>query len=54
MHRIATRLALIATVVVLAATKVAAQQTPTAASEDLQPEAGGEEAVVKRVVGGIM
>jgi len=54
MHRIATRLALIATVVVLAATKVAAQQTPTAASEDLQPEAGGEEAVVKRVVDGIM
>ena len=54
MHRIATRLALIATVVVLAVTKVAAQQTPTAASEDLQPEAGGEEAVVKRVVDGIM
>ena len=54
MHRIATRLALIATVVVLAVTKVAAQQTPSAAGEDLQPEAGGEEAVVKRVVDGIM
>jgi CubicO group peptidase (beta-lactamase class C family) len=54
MHRIATRLALIATVVVLAVTKVAAQQKPSAAGEDLQPEAGGEEAVVKRVVDGIM
>ena len=40
---------LIVTVVVLSVTKVAAQQTPSAAGEDLQPEAGGEEAVAKRL-----
>jgi CubicO group peptidase (beta-lactamase class C family) len=54
MHRIATRFGLIATVALLAAAKVAAQQAPAAAGAHLQPNAGGEAAVVKRVVDGIM
>jgi hypothetical protein len=54
MHRIITRFGLIMTVAVLAAAKVAAQQTPSAAGADLQPNEGGEEAAVKRVVDGIM
>ena len=54
MHRIATRFRLIITVAVLAAAKVVAQQAPSDAGPDLQPNAGGEEAAVKRVVDGIM
>jgi len=45
MHRTSTRFRLIVTVAVLAAAKVAAQQAP---------DAGGEEAAVKRLVDGIM
>ena len=54
MHRIATRLVLIATVVVLAVAKIAAQEEPSAAGQNLQSETGGEEAAVKRVVDSIM
>ena len=54
MHRIATRVGLILTVALLAAAKVDAQQAPSAASPRLQPDDGGEAAVVKRVVDGIM
>jgi CubicO group peptidase (beta-lactamase class C family) len=44
---------LIVTVAVLVAAKVAAQQSPSAAGSQLQPN-GGEEAAVKRVVDSIM
>ena len=54
MHRTATRFGLIVTVAVLAASKVAAQEAPSAAGPHLQPNAGGEAAAVKRVVDGIM
>jgi hypothetical protein len=54
MHRAATRFGLIVTVAVLAASKVAAQEAPSAAGPNLQPNAGGEAAAVKRVVDGIM
>jgi CubicO group peptidase (beta-lactamase class C family) len=54
MHRITTRFGLIVTVAILAAAKVAAQETPSAAGQNLQPDAGGEEATVKRVVDGII
>jgi CubicO group peptidase (beta-lactamase class C family) len=54
MHRTATRFCLIVTVAVWAAAKVAAQEAPSAARTDLQPNTGGEEAAVKRVVDGIM
>ena len=54
MYRTTTRFRLIVTVAVLAAAKVAAQQAPSAAGPNLQPNAGGEEAAVKRVVDGIM
>ena len=54
MHRIATRFGLIVTVAVLAAAKVAAQEAPSAAGQNLQPNADGEEAAVKRMVDGIM
>ena len=43
-----------ATVAVLAVAKVAAQQAPSAAGQNLQPNAGDEAAAVKRVVDGIM
>jgi len=54
MYRIATRLVLIVTFVVLAVAKVAAQQAPSGAGQNLQPHTGGEEAAVKRVVDAIM
>ena len=54
MHHIAARFGLIVAVAVLAAAKVAAQQAPSAAGQNLQPNAGGEEAAVKRIVDGIM
>jgi CubicO group peptidase (beta-lactamase class C family) len=53
MHRTATRLSLIMTVAVLAG-NVGAQQAPSAIDPHLRPNAGGEEATVKRVVDGIM
>ena len=45
---------LIVTVTVLAVANVVAQQAPSAAGPHLQPDAGDEEAAVKRVVDGIM
>jgi CubicO group peptidase (beta-lactamase class C family) len=54
MRRTATRFTLILTVTVLGAAKVVAQQAPSAGGQNSQPNAGGEEAVVKRVVDGIM
>jgi CubicO group peptidase (beta-lactamase class C family) len=54
MHRIPSRLVLIVTVVVVAMAKVGAQQAPSAVGQNLQPDAGGEEAAVKQVVDGIM
>ena len=53
MHRTATHFGLIIAVAVLAAAKVAAQEAPSAGPH-LEPSAGGEEAVVGRVVDGIM
>src|SRR6266550_4830960 len=54
MDRIVTRFRLIVIVAVLAAAKVAAQEAPPAAGPHLQPNAGSEEAAVKRIVDGIM
>jgi CubicO group peptidase (beta-lactamase class C family) len=54
MHRIATRLVLIVMAVVFALAKVAAQQAPSAAGQNSQRDAEGQEAAVKRVVDGIM
>ena len=54
MHRITNRFGLIATVAVLAVAKVAAQQAPSPAGQNLQPNTGDEAAAVKRVVDGIM
>ena len=54
MDRTATRFCLIVIVAVLAAKNIVAQQAPSDAGPDLQPNAGGEEAAVKRVVDGIM
>ena len=54
MHRTATRFGVIVTVAALAVAEVAAQEAPSAAGPHLQPDAGGEEAAVKRVVDGIM
>ena len=54
MHRTTTRFRLIVAVAVLAVAKVAAQQEPSAAGQNLQPKTGDEEAAIKRVVDGIM
>jgi len=54
MYRIATRFSLILTVALLVAANVDAQQPPSAAGPNLQPNAGSDEAAVKRVVDGIM
>src|SRR5882724_6317037 len=54
MHRNATRFGLIVTVAALGAANIVAQQAPSDASPHLQPNAGDEEAAVKRVVDGIM
>src|SRR5262245_50908007 len=54
MVRTATRFVLIVTVTVLAAVNLTAQETPSAADQNLQPNAGGDEAGVKRLVDGIM
>jgi CubicO group peptidase (beta-lactamase class C family) len=53
MHCTASRFGLMVTVALLAA-NMAAQQAPSAAGPELQPNAGDEAAVVKRVVDGIM
>ena len=52
--RTAIRFVLIVTVAIFAAANVVAQQEPSADSPDLQPNAGGEEAAVKRVVDGVI
>jgi CubicO group peptidase (beta-lactamase class C family) len=54
MHHIAARFCLIVTVTGLAAARVAAQETPYAAGRNLQPDGGGQEAAVKRVVDDVM
>ena len=54
MHHIVARFRLIVAAAVFAAAKVAAQEVPSAVGQNLQPDAGGEEAAVKRVVDGIM
>jgi CubicO group peptidase (beta-lactamase class C family) len=54
MHRTAARFGLIVTVALLTAANVPAQETPSAGGPNLQPNAGGEAAEVKRVVDGIM
>jgi len=54
MHCIATRFSLIVTAAVLGAANIIAQQAPSAAGQNLQPDAAGEEAAVKRVVDGIV
>ena len=53
MHRTTVRFILIVTVAALAAMNVFAQQEPSAGPNS-EPNAGGEEATVKRVVDGIM
>jgi CubicO group peptidase (beta-lactamase class C family) len=54
MDHTTTRFGLIVTVAVLAVARIAAQQAPSGAGPNLQPNAGGEAAAVKRVVDGIM
>jgi CubicO group peptidase (beta-lactamase class C family) len=54
MYRTATRFGLILIVALLVAANVDAQQSPSAAGSNLQPNAGSDEAAVKRVVDGIM
>jgi len=54
MHRTLARFVLIMIVAALAAANVIAQEEPSPASQDLDPNAGGQEAAVKRVVDGIM
>ena len=54
MHHTAARFGLIVTIALLAAANLPAQQAPSAADPRLQPIAGGEAAVLKRVVDGIM
>jgi CubicO group peptidase (beta-lactamase class C family) len=54
MRHIANRFVLIVTIAVLAAAKVVAQEEPSAAGQNLEPNGGGEEGTVKRVVDGIM
>ncbi len=53
MHHITTRLILTIMVATLAAARIAAQEQPSIAPNS-EPNAGGEEAAVKRVVDGIM
>ena len=54
MNRTATCFVLIVTVAILAEASIVAQQAPSDAGPDLQPNAGGEEAAIKQVVDGIM
>jgi CubicO group peptidase (beta-lactamase class C family) len=54
MQRTATRFGVIVTIGFLAAAKVAAQEVPSGVGQNFQPNAGGEEAAVKRIVDGIM
>jgi len=48
MHRIATCFGVIVTVTALAVAKVAAQEAPSGAGQNLQPNPGDEETIVKR------
>jgi CubicO group peptidase (beta-lactamase class C family) len=54
MRHTAARFGVIVTIAVLVAANVVAQEEPSAAGQVLEPNAGGEEAAVKRVVDGIM
>ncbi|MFL6500111.1 MAG: serine hydrolase domain-containing protein [Candidatus Udaeobacter sp.] len=54
MLRVATRFRLIVTLAVFAVANLAAQEAPSHAGQNLPPDAGGEEATVKRVVDSIM
>lgn len=54
MRHIAARFVLTVTIAVLAAANVVAQEEPSAVGQNLEPNAGGEEAAVRRVVDGIM
>lgn len=54
MNRIATRFVLLAIVPVLVASKVVAEEAPSATVQNSRSNASGDEAVVKRVVDGIM
>jgi CubicO group peptidase (beta-lactamase class C family) len=54
MDRSAVRLVSVVTIAMLAAAKMAAQEEPSATGQQLQPNAGEEEAAVRRVVNGIM
>src|SRR5262249_27346606 len=54
MHGIASRLVPIVAVVGVAVAKVCARQRPSHAGQNLQADAGGEEAAVKRVIDGFM
>jgi CubicO group peptidase (beta-lactamase class C family) len=54
MNRIVTCFVVIVSIAALTAANVVAQQATSAASRNLQPNAEGEEAAVKRVVDGIM
>src|SRR4051812_21598658 len=54
MLRVATRFRLIVTLAVFAVANLAAQEAPSHAGQNLPPDAGGEEATVKRVVDRIM
>src|SRR5262245_14472843 len=54
MNRTATRFVLIVTVAALTAANVIGKEPRSAVGQNSQPNAGGEEAVVKRVVDGIM
>jgi hypothetical protein len=53
MRHTAARFVVIVTIAVLVAANVVAQEEPSAAGQVLEPNAGGEEAGVKRVVDGI-
>jgi CubicO group peptidase (beta-lactamase class C family) len=54
MHRTATHFSLIVAVAILGAAHVVAQENPSAASSNLQPNAGGDETAVKQVVDNII
>ena len=54
MRHIAARFSLVVTIAVFAAANVVAEEGPSPSSQDIEPNASGEEASVRRVVDGIM